>query len=101
MIHVDMMLLAFLSGSAIPLATGVLTKITASSGVKAFVSAFLSAVTAIVAYLTEFVGVADLKTTLFVFFTAWVTHAGTYYGFWKPTTISTGVQQSTATVGIG
>lgn len=101
MIHLDTALLAFIAGTVIPLATGLLTKLHAPSGLKAFVSAVLSGVTAVVALLTSYAGVVDAKQALFVFFGAWVTQAGTYWGFFKPTGVTQAVQDSTAGVGLG
>lgn len=98
---VDTMLLAFISGSVIPLATGLLTKLSAPSGLKAFFSALLAGVTAFVAYVTDFAGVGSWKEAVYVGLAAWVSHAGAYHGFWKPSGVAGAVQGSTATVGIG
>lgn len=101
MIELDMTLLALLSGTIIPLATGVLTKLAAPKGLKAMVSAVLAAVTAVVALLTGYAGVGTVKEAVYVGLTAFVAHAGAYFGFLRPTGISGGVQESTAPFGIG
>ena len=98
---VDTLLLAFVSGTVIPLATGILTKAAARPGLKAMISAALSGVTAFVAYLTEFAGVGTWKVALLTGLATWVAHAGSYHGFWKPTGIAAQVQVSTDPVGLG
>lgn len=101
MIELDMTLLALLSGTIIPLATGVLTKLAAPKWLKALCSATLAGVTAVVALLTGYAGVGTVKEAVYVGLTAFVAHAGSYYGFMKPTGISGGVQESTKHLGIG
>lgn len=101
MIHIDAMILALVSGSVIPLVTGIVTKLSASSGLKALVSTTLAGVVAVVGYLTDFNGVGTWKQALVVGLTALIAHAGSYYGVLKPAGISGAVQESTARVGIG
>lgn len=101
MIHIDAALLAFISGSVIPLVTGAVTKLNAPAGLKAFVSAVLAGAVAVIGYVTDFNGVGTWKQAAAVGFLAWVTHAGSYYGFLKPTGVAPAVQTSTAEVGLG
>lgn len=99
--HVDALLLSLITGAVIPLLTGVITKLQASSGLKAMVSAFLSGVVAFVGYIVDWNGVGTWQQALVVGLIAFVTQAGSYHGFLKPTGIAPAVQESTAKVGIG
>lgn len=98
---IDLMLLAFIAGSLIPLVTAIITRSTAPSGIKAVISAALAGVVALVSLWTEAAGVVDWKTSLLLFFTTWITHAGAYFGFWKPTGVAPGLHSSTGTFGLG
>lgn len=95
----DLTLLALLSGVIIPLLVGFLTKLNASSGVKAILNFGLSAATAALALVNE----ADFEWRPFLVNWAltWVVSIATYYGLWKPTGTSGAVQESTADFGIG
>lgn len=101
MIHVDAMILALVSGSVIPLVTGIVTKMSAPSGLKALVSTILSGVTALVAYLTDWNGVGTWKEALVVGLTALIAHAGSYHGVLKPTGVAPALGQSTGPFGLG
>lgn len=101
MIELDMTLLGLLSGTVIPLATGVLTKLSAPKGLKALCSAVLAALTAVVSLLTGYAGVGTVKEAIYVGLTAFVAHAGAYYGLLKPVGATGAVQESTKTFGVG
>jgi hypothetical protein len=81
-------IVSVLVGTLIPILTALVTRSTASSGVKAVVSLGLSAVTG---FGTEFINAGDafywqgaLLTTIVTF----VTSVATYYGLWKPTNVA-------------
>lgn len=97
--NIDVMLLAFISGALIPFVTGVITKSSASSAVKGWVSALLSAATAVVSYLTDFQGVSTAKEAVLVGLTVLLAQAGIYQGFYKPTGIGPSVSRNTDAVG--
>lgn len=95
----DMTLLALLGGVIVPILVGLLTKLNASSGVKAVLNLGLTALAAALATVNEI----DFEWRVFLvnWFVSWAVSVATYYGFYKPTTISTQVQTSTANFGIG
>lgn len=95
----DTQLLALLAGVLVPLLVGVLTKISAPSGLKAILNAALSALGAALAQIVP--GHFVFKAFLIVWATTWVVSVATHYGLYKPTGVSQAVQSSTATVGIG
>jgi len=99
MLYSDMTLLALVSGVIVPLLVGVLTKLNASSGVKAVLNLGLSALAAGLATANEI----DFtwKPFLVNFAFTWVVSVATYYGFWRPTEVSTKVQEATAEFGVG
>lgn len=96
--NIDVALLTFVSGSLIPFITGILTKSTARSAVKAVVSAILAIAVAVVSYLTDFQGVSDWKTALFVGLGALLAQGAIYQGFLKPTGVGPAVSKNTDTV---
>lgn len=95
MLRVDTTLLAFIAGTLIPLATGVITKAHTSSAVKAVVSAILAAVTAVVALLTQFAGVVSWKQAVYVGLGALIAQAASWHGLWKPTGFGPSVNSNT------
>lgn len=97
--NIDVMLLAFVSGALIPFVTGIITKSSASSAVKGWVSALLAAATAVVSYLTDFQGVSTGKEALFVGLTVLLTQGGLYQGFYKPVGVGPAVARATDSVG--
>lgn len=101
MINIDAMLLALLSGSIIPFVTGLVTKMSASSKLKAGLSIVLAGVVAVVAYATDTAGVGTWKEATFIFVAAAIAQASSWQGVWKPTGIGPAVADITADVGIG
>lgn len=95
MIHIDTALLALVAGTLIPIATGVLTKVHASSAVKASCSAILAAVTAVVSLLTQYAGVVSWRQALFVGLGALATQGATWFGLYKPTGFGPAVNANT------
>lgn len=102
MIQVDPQLLAIVGGIVVPLVVGFVTKLHATSAVKAIVNLALSAVTGAIATLTTNGGhIGNWKSFLVSIAVTFGTSIMSYYGFWKPTTVSTQIQNKTANFGIG
>jgi len=101
-IHPDVQLLSMAVGLLLPLLTGIVVKLRADSGVKAVANAVLAAVTGIVATAlqspSEGIPVAE---TCYAILFAFVSSAASFHSIWRPTGISTAVQESTKTLGIG
>lgn len=95
-------LVSFLGGTAVPVLTGLATKLQASPGLKAIVGLALAAAVTVIATIVDGQGVFEPRTTLVLFVTTFVTHVTTYYGLLKP--IGGGAApgaKATADVGIG
>lgn len=95
----DATLIATLCGVLVPILVGVLTKLQAPSGLKAFLNCGLSALGGLVATIVP----ADFQWRSFLtaWATTWVVSIATYAGLWKPTGIAGAVQGSTQNTGIG
>lgn len=95
----DMTLFALLGGVIVPLLVGLLTKLNASSGVKATLNLGLTALAAALATVNE----TDFAWRVFLvnWFVSWAVSVASYYGFYKPTTIAAKVQGAAPEVGIG
>lgn len=98
-VALDVEFVSLLIGTVIPLLVGLLTKLNASSGVKAVVNALLAA---LAGFLTEagsdeFVLGSAIVTVLLT----WAVSVATYYGLYKPTGTSQAVQRSTRNFGVG
>lgn len=95
----DMTLYALFTGIIVPLLVGLLTKVNASSGVKAFVNLTLTAIGTALATLQG----TDWSWKIFAvnFGVGWATSIATYYGFYKPTGTSDKVADFTPDFGIG
>ena len=100
MVEVDLQLIAVLAGTVIPLLVGLVTKLRASSTVKAWANALLSALSATSAVIIE-TGALYWRDVILTFGTTWVTSIATYYGLWKPTETSKVVQERTSEFGVG
>lgn len=100
-VNVNVQALAFASGVVIPVLVGLLTKLNASSGVKAALNAFLSAVAGAVIVATQQNGSVDLGHVVIGIAETWVVSVSTYYGFLKPTGAAAAVHKATASFGLG
>lgn len=100
-VQLDVTTLNMLAGVVIPLLVGLVTKISASSAVKAMTNAVLSAIGGGIAIALEAHGAVNLKTWIMSIGVTFITSAATYYGFWKPTTVAPTIQEKTRNVGIG
>lgn len=101
MTQLDIPTLNLVLGVAIPLLVGLVTKLRASSGTKAVMNAGLSAVAGGLGAALAASGRVDLKTVLLGVLTTWGTSILTYYGLWKPTGVSSNLQEVTANIGVG
>lgn len=99
MLYSDMGLLALLTGVIVPLLVGLLTKLNASPGVKAFVNLGLTALGAALATSNQ-IGFS-WKPFAVNFGVAWAVSVGSYYGFYKPTGTAERVANIAPEVGIG
>lgn len=99
----DAQTISFLCGVLIPLLVGVLTKVNASSGLKAVVNALLSALAGALAAFTQtgLTGDVDWKTLILSMLSTWIVSVATYYGIWKPTGVAGTVNVKTGRFGVG
>lgn len=96
----DAQTISLLVGLVIPLLVGLLSKINASSGLKAVMNAFFSALAGALATVTT-VDSASLREFVIAILSTWVVSVATYYGIWKPTGVAGTVAVSTRGFGIG
>lgn len=101
MVEVDVHILSLILGTVIPLLVGILTKINASSGVKAVANAFLSALAGVLTTLINAGGVFEWRSVVLTTLLTWVVSVATYYGLYKPTKTAQVVQLKTANFGVG
>ena len=101
LIQVDVTVLAFLSGSVVPLLTALATKLRASSRVKAITNLVLSVVAGTVAYLVGVDGSTDVIGLLSAVISTYLASGVTYSNLWKPTGAAPALQSATADSGIG
>lgn len=95
----DATLIATLAGVLVPLVVGLLTKLSAPAGLKAFMNAGLSGAAGLMATIVP--GAFVWRQFLVKWATVWVVSIATYAGLWKPTGVAPAVQASTASVGLG
>ena len=100
-LEVDVTLLAFLIGSVMPLLTGMVTKISASSRVKSVTNLVLSVLAGVLAHLMENTGKSTLLDLATAAITAYLAAGVTYQNLWKPAGTTAAVQNKTAGTGIG
>lgn len=95
----DLTLLTLLTGVIVPLLVGLLTKLNASSAVKAVLNLGLTAAGTLLAVANE----TDFEWKVFVtsWAIAWTVSVATYYGFYKPSGVSASVNGYTSEFGIG
>lgn len=98
----DAQTISLLVGIVIPLVVGLLSKIHASSGLKAVINAALSAIAgALAAYASTGFSATDWKTLVTSIVTTWVVSVATYYGVYKPTGVAGSVIAKTRNFGLG
>ena len=100
--ELDATVAMFISGVIIPILVGLVTKLHASSALKAILHAFLSAVAGLIITATALDGVAVFsRESLVLAFMTWITGVAAYFGFLVPTQVSTKINLATKDVGIG
>lgn len=99
LLYSDMTLFALLTGVIIPLLVGLLSKLNASSGLKAIFNFGLSAASSLLITVNE--TTFELKPFLINWAFTWAISVATFYGLWKPTGVSNQVQEKTANFGVG
>lgn len=89
-VSLDATMVAILAGAVIPLLTGLVTKLSASPGLKGLLSLLLSVV---VAFISQFViatdGTFEIETAVVYLFVSFTSAIASYYGVWKPTGATT------------
>ena len=91
-----------LLGVIIPIVVGVITKSSASPGLKAVANIVLSGVAAVVTQnLVEGGGAVLSQDTLVLAALTWVVSIATYFGLYKPAGVTDKVQTKTAGFGLG
>jgi len=84
-----------LSGTAVPLVVAIVTKWNSSSVLKAVLMAVLNVVSSSIIVWQTWPDHSQFTSFAFAAITSVVTSAGTYYGFWKPTTVAPKLAQAT------
>lgn len=101
--HVDLaQVLSLLIGVVLPLVAGLVTRWTASPGLRAVVLLALSAVTSVAATLLESVNAHrpfDIGATLLTVLGTFLVGTGTHFGLWKPTGVSAAVKATGGFIG--
>lgn len=98
----DAQTISLLCGVVIPLLVGVLSKVNASSGLKAVLNALLSALAGALATFTQ-TGLSngvDWKTLIISILSVWIVSVATYYGVYKPTGVAGSVIAATSRFGL-
>lgn len=99
MLYSDMTLIVLVGSVIVPLLVGLLTKLNASSGIKAVLNFGLNGVVAALATVNQID--FDLKVFLINWGVGWAVATATYYGLYKPTTVAEKVAEIAPNVGIG
>lgn len=99
-IQLDLTALNFLGGVFIPLLVAVLTRSSASRGLKAVLNALLSLAAGLVATAIATDGLLEMQTVVSVGIT-WVTSVATYYGLLKPSGVAPLLADATKNFGLG
>ncbi|CAB4176523.1 hypothetical protein UFOVP978_39 [uncultured Caudovirales phage] len=92
--------IALIGGLLVPVLVAILTKLNASRAVKAISNAFLSAVAAWIATVMPGSPISWKQAGISIL-TAWGVSTLSYYGFWKPTGITSSVASQTENFGVG
>jgi dolichyl-phosphate-mannose--protein O-mannosyl transferase len=93
---------ALLAGTVTPVLTGLITKLNAHAGTKAFIAVLLTAGVAIIDAIVVAKGEFILQDIVILFVMTFTWHVATYFGVWKP--VGGGVApgaRSTAEIGLG
>lgn len=101
MVEVDTLTLSLIAGTIVPLLVGLVTKLHASSQVKAVVNVVLSCVTGAVAFLVTNSGKARWQELVAAALAAYVASGNSYQNLWTKVGATQAVQRSTAEFGLG
>lgn len=100
-LQVNVETVAFLAGVVVPIVVGLLTKLNASSGVKAVLNLVLSIAVGALAAFTAHEGTLTVAQLVSACATAFVASGVSYNHFWKPTGAAPAVQEIAPNFGIG
>lgn len=100
-ITLDPFIVALIGGTLIPIVTGLVTKLEASSGVKAGVALVLSAVVGVLGSIVSSNGTFDWKIAVLAAGAAFATNVTTYLGVHKAIGSTGAPLGATATAGFG
>jgi len=95
-------IVALLGGTLSPVLTGIVTKLQAHPGTKAFIAVLITAAIAVIDAITLAHGEFILQDIVILFVTTFTWHVATYFGVWKP--VGNGVApgaRGTAEMGVG
>jgi len=101
LVQVDVTVLNFVAGSLVPLLVAVLSKINASSSLKAALNLGLSILGGVASSLlltdgeTTFLGIATSAITVYL------ASGVTYQNLWKPTAVAPAIAEKTSGFGLG
>lgn len=101
MIELDVTVVAFIVGTVMPLLTAVLTKLSASSGIKAIVNLALSAGAGVLALFTASGGKTTWYEIVGAVVAAYLASGVSYQNLWKPLKVAPALQESTQGFGVG
>jgi hypothetical protein len=97
----DTALVTFITGPFVALLVGLVTKSTASAGLKAVVNLLLSAVAGVIAQYATNTASETVRDYVIAVFITWVTSISAYEGFWKKTNVSGAISAATSDFGLG
>lgn len=100
-VTVGIPVLSFFLGAIIPLLVAIVTKTSASSGVKAIANVALCILTGVIQHLLAAGGSSTWVDITQAAIAAFVASVTSYHSFWRPTGVAPALAQSTASVGIG
>lgn len=100
-LQIDVTVLAFISGTLIPLAVGLLTKLRASSQVKASLNLVLTVVAGLAAAFTQAHGSLSAGQVVTAVVTTYLASGVTYDHLWEPLGVAQAVQKVAPSLGIG
>ena len=99
----DPVVMSAVVGVVIPILTGVITKLRASTGTKAIVAIFLSVIAGALSEIVAGGGTFDPRTMALATASAFVANVASYLGVWQPigSTRDVPLARATAEYGIG
>lgn len=100
-LQVDVVTLAFLAGSVVPLATSLLAKLSASAQVKSLLNLLLSIATGVTVALVQAGGRLTFYQLAAGAVATYLSSQATYHGIWKPTGAADNLAVNTASFGVG